>query len=111
MNDMERLVNPTKKDAKCWRYDTSHGATFGDEVFNTPIGGKETDFWLGKRYELSWQKYGGFWFMEVEDQVKCNLTRRSFGRKLRCAPFAPHSLVVMRPISNIPEFKAVSTTI
>lgn len=66
MNDMERLVKPSKKDAKCWRYDTSHGATFGDEVFNTSIGGKEIEFWLGKRYELAWQKHGEFWFMEVE---------------------------------------------
>jgi len=68
MNDMERLVNPSKKGAKCWRYDTSHGATFGDEIFNTPIGGKEIDFWLGKQYKLTWQKYGDFWFMEVEGQ-------------------------------------------
>lgn len=68
MNDMERLVNPSKKEAKCWRYDTSHGATFGDEVFNTPIGGKDVAFWLGKRYELAWQRYGAFWFIEVEGQ-------------------------------------------
>jgi hypothetical protein len=66
MNDMERLVKPSNKGAKCWRYDTSQGATFGDEIFNAPIGGKEIDFWLGKRYELAWRKYGEFWFMEVE---------------------------------------------
>ena len=68
MNDMERLVNPSNKKAKCWCYDISHGATFGAKVFNTPIGGKKIDFSLGKQYNLSWQKYGGFWFMEVDGQ-------------------------------------------
>ena len=31
---------------------------------------------------------------------KRRLTMRSFGRKLRCAPFAPHSLVVISDIQN-----------
>ncbi len=68
MNDMERLVNPSKKTGKCWRYDTSQGATFGGETFDTPIGGKPIDFSLGKRYELAWKQYGAFWFLEVEGQ-------------------------------------------
>ena len=40
MIDMERLLRPGNKAAKCWRYDISHGATFGALVLDTPIGGK-----------------------------------------------------------------------
>jgi hypothetical protein len=68
MNDMGRLVNPTRKSGKCWRYDTSQGTKFGSEVFETPIGGKSVEFWLEKQYHLVWQKYGEFWFLEVEGQ-------------------------------------------
>lgn len=66
MNDLARLVHPDKKLAKCWRYDTSDGATFGKEVFDVPIGGKDVLFRLGKNYKLNWQRCGDFWFMEVE---------------------------------------------
>lgn len=66
MNDMERLVNPKRKDAKCWRYDISQGAEFGAEQFCTPIGGKEVDFQLENRYALNWENYGSFWFLEAE---------------------------------------------
>lgn len=66
MNDMERLVNPKQKDAKCWRYDISQGAEFGPERFETPIGGKPVDFSLEKRYALNWKNFGAFWFLETE---------------------------------------------
>lgn len=68
MNDMARLVNPSKKEAKCWDYDTSHGAVFGPRTFTTPIGGKPVNFRLERRYELAWQRYGEFWFLETEGQ-------------------------------------------
>lgn len=66
MNDMDRLVNPRSKEAKCWRYDISNGAEFGREVFDTPIGGKPVNFRLEHHYRLGWHKYGEFWFLEVE---------------------------------------------
>jgi hypothetical protein len=69
MTDMDRLVNPKQKDAKCWRYDISHGAQFGAEHFDTPIGGKSVDFTLTQRYELQWTKQGDFWFLEVEGSL------------------------------------------
>ncbi|TKV69747.1 hypothetical protein FDP08_14915 [Marinobacter panjinensis] len=68
MNDMERLVKPRTKSAKCWAYDTSQGAQFGPQTFDTPIGGKPVSFRLEGRYQLVWQQYGGFWFLEVEGQ-------------------------------------------
>ena len=66
MNDMERLVNPRLKVAKCWRYDISQGAEFGDEIFETPIGGQPVSFFLEKRYGIRWENYGSFWFLEAE---------------------------------------------
>lgn len=69
MNDMERLVRPTQKTAKCWRYDISHGATFGPVVLDTPIGGKDVSITLTNRYELEWRQYGRFWFLEVQGQT------------------------------------------
>ena len=69
MNDMERLVNPSRKDAKCWDYDISNGASFGPILLNTRIGGKEININLAKKYSLGWLKYGGFWFLEVEGET------------------------------------------
>lgn len=69
MNDMERLVRPTDKSAKCWRYDISHGATFGPVVLDTPIGGKDVSIKLTNRYQLEWRQYGSFWFLEVQGQT------------------------------------------
>lgn len=68
MNDLARLVNPKKKGAKCWDYDTSHGAEVGQQTFSTPIGGKPVNFRLEEHYQFTWQKYGDFWFLEVEGQ-------------------------------------------
>lgn len=69
MTDLNRLVNPKLKNAKCYRYDISQGVEFGAEHFGTPIGGKIVDFTLRRRYELQWTKHGDFWFLEVEGRV------------------------------------------
>ena len=66
MNDMERLVSPSNKDAKCWDYDISNGATFGPGVLNTPIGGKDINFRLNLSYKLNWINHGEYWFLEAE---------------------------------------------
>jgi len=68
MNDMERLVKPSRKDAKCWDYDISNNASFGPIFLNTPIGGKEININLTKKYTLGWLNYGGFWFLEVQGE-------------------------------------------
>jgi hypothetical protein len=66
MNDMERLVRPKDKIAKCWHYDISHGATFGPVQLSTPIGGKDVRIELRKSYTLQWIQHGAFWFLEVQ---------------------------------------------
>ena len=66
MNDLPRLVNPKNKNAKCWDYDISNGASFGPINLTTPIGGKPVDISLGKSYTLSWVQHGDFWFMEAQ---------------------------------------------
>ena len=66
----ERLVRPTDKTAKCWRYDISHGAMFGPVVLDTPIGGKEVSITLKNRYRLEWRQYGAFWFLEVQGRTQ-----------------------------------------
>ena len=63
---MKRLVSPSSKNAKCWDYDISDGASFGPIQLNTPIGGKEININLTKSYTLNWIKYGGFWFLEAQ---------------------------------------------
>jgi hypothetical protein len=68
MNDMERLVNPSRKNAKCWDYDISNGTSFGPVHLNTPIGGKEINITLSKKYTLNWNNYGGFWFLEAQGE-------------------------------------------
>ena len=66
MTDLERLINPKNKDAKCWDYDISNGVKFGPVVLNTPIGGKEVHIELKKQYEISWTRNGPYWFAEIE---------------------------------------------
>lgn len=69
MNDLQRLVTPKNKSAKCWDYDISDGASFGPVSLTTPIGGKPVNLLLEKSYTLSWVKYGNFWFMEVQGKL------------------------------------------
>ncbi len=66
MNELERLVNPKKKTAKCWDYDISQGTKIRDITLNTPIGGKDIHIHLRKAYKFMWQRYGKYWFMELE---------------------------------------------
>lgn len=69
MNDLERLVRPKNKEAKCWHYDISHGAAFGPITLDTPIGGKPVSIWLQRKYALEWIQYGSFWFLEIEGKA------------------------------------------
>lgn len=66
MNDLNRLVTPKRKDAKCWDYDISNDASFGPITVTTPIGGKPVSITLQNSYNLSWVRYGSFWFLEVQ---------------------------------------------
>ena len=58
MTDLQRLVNPKSKNAKCWTYDISEGASFGPATLNVPIGGKPVHIELRKRYSLNWMRHG-----------------------------------------------------
>lgn len=66
MNDLGRLVNPKKKDAKCWDYDISNGTTVKNIHLTTPIGGKPIDLNIYKSYEFNWIQKNKFWFLENE---------------------------------------------
>ena len=66
MTDLERFVSPKRKSGKCWAYDISNGSHFTGIHLNTRIGGKPVDIMLSKKYIFSWNKYGNFWFMELE---------------------------------------------
>jgi hypothetical protein len=69
MNDLQRLVNPKDKTAKCWTYDISDGATFGPVSLDTPIGGKSVHIELHSRYSLHWARHGSFWFLEAQGKI------------------------------------------
>lgn len=66
MNELERFVNPTVKHGKCWTYDISNGHTVQGGHFNVPIGGKPVDIRLARSYTFNWEKFGQFWFCELE---------------------------------------------
>jgi len=66
MNDLERLVNPKNKTAKCWIYDISDNAEVSNIHLTTPIGGRNIDFRLNKKYHFEWLNRGSFWFLENE---------------------------------------------
>ncbi len=70
MNDLNRLVNPSKKDAKCWDYDISHGAKVRPGTWETPVGGKEVNIILKKYYHFVWIQKGKFWFLENEGRAR-----------------------------------------
>jgi len=69
MNDLERLVHPKRKDAKCWTYDISNNTHISDVHLTTPVGGKQLSIRLKKAYDFSWEKHGTFWFMELEGKA------------------------------------------
>jgi len=66
MNDYRNFVFPRNKDAKCWDYDVSHGTMVKMVHLTTPIGGKNVDIKLNKKYHFIWKQIGGFWFTEIE---------------------------------------------
>lgn len=66
MNDLGRLINPKKKEAKCWDYDISNGTKVSDINLTTPIGGKDVNLVILKSYEFKWMQKGDFWFLENE---------------------------------------------
>jgi len=66
MNDLGRLVNPKKKDAKCWDYDISNGTKVNNIHLTTPIGGKPVSLFISKSYVFKWVQKGNFWFLENE---------------------------------------------
>ncbi|MDM8359060.1 hypothetical protein [Pandoraea communis] len=66
MTDLARLVQPPEKAAKCWAYDTSHGAKFGPRHYDVPIGGKPVAITLQRSYALDWLRAGDFWFLEAQ---------------------------------------------
>ena len=75
MNDLERFVNPKAKDGKCWTYDTSHGHTFQGGHFTVPVGGKDVNIQLARSYTFNWEKFGQFWFCELEGRCPQELPR------------------------------------
>ncbi len=60
MNNLERLIFPKRKDAKCWAYDISDGTSVRDITITTPIGGKEILIELKKEYKFTWINNGEF---------------------------------------------------
>lgn len=66
MTDLERLIYPKSKDAKCWDYDISHGTQISDITLNTPIGGKDVNFAIRKQHNFTWVQNGSYWFTMIE---------------------------------------------
>ncbi len=66
MTDKEALVNPMKKEGKCWDYDISQGTKISDVLIQTKIRKEDFDVRLLKSYEFDWIKKGQFWFLESE---------------------------------------------
>ena len=61
LTDYENFVNPPQKNTKNWEYDTSQGHIVEPKNFTTPIGGKEVNFTLKKRYRFVWENNGSYW--------------------------------------------------
>jgi hypothetical protein len=66
MNDLDRLVNPKNKSAKCWDYDISNKTQVSPTHLTTPIGGKDINITINKNYTFNWIQKGKFWFTELE---------------------------------------------
>jgi len=63
VNDLERLVNPKNKDAKCWDYDISNNYNLVPKEINTPIGGKDQLIKINGNYVFNWNKKGDYYFL------------------------------------------------
>lgn len=66
MNDLERFVRPKVKKGKCWAYDISHNFMFPGGRIDVRIGGKPVMINLKNQYMFQWEKFGKFWFTEIE---------------------------------------------
>jgi hypothetical protein len=65
MNDLERLVFPRNKSAKCWDYDISNGYQLMPKQIITPIGGQEQFIIINGQYDFNWIKKGIYYFLEL----------------------------------------------
>jgi len=66
MNDLPRFVAPRMKNGKCWAYDISDGFKFPGGKIEVSVGGRDVNIDLKNSYEFKWQKFGEFWFAEIE---------------------------------------------
>lgn len=71
MNDRNGFVNPKKKETKCWDYDISDGKEVKPMILTTQVGStkKPVRIVLNRHYKFSWQKFGEFWFTELEGRL------------------------------------------
>ena len=63
VNDLERLVYPKNKNAKCWDYDISNNYHLLPKIITTPIGGSEQSVKINSEYVFSWEKIGNYYFL------------------------------------------------
>jgi len=64
MTDLERLVSPKNKEAKCWDYDISDGFILSPKTLSTPIGGKEDiSIKINNEYLFKWTKADKYYFL------------------------------------------------
>ncbi|WP_202967613.1 hypothetical protein [Comamonas sp. E6] len=77
MHDHKLFVNPRVKGGKCWTYDTSNGHTFQGGHFTVQVGSrkKPVDIQLARSYTFNWEKFGQFWFCELEGRCPQELPR------------------------------------
>ena len=65
INDLDRLVYPKNRDAKCWDYDISNGYHLMPKEIDTPIGGKDQFIKINNEYVFNWIKRGNYYFLEL----------------------------------------------
>jgi len=65
INDLDRLIYPKDKIAKCWDYDISNGFYLMPKEIDTPIGGKEQFIKIDGEYTFNWTKRGDYYFLEL----------------------------------------------
>jgi len=64
MTDLERLVCPKNRDAKCWDYDISNDFILSPKTLSTPIGGKEDiSIKINNQYLFKWTKADKYYFL------------------------------------------------
>ena len=65
VNDLDRLVNPKNKNAKCWDYDISNNYHLMPKEINTPIGGQDQCIKINGEYSFNWIKNGNYYFLII----------------------------------------------